>query len=252
MEKVYVIVIPAEGDSDDTERWYLKALRRHYDYINQGRQLMSTSYYHPHDPNIVRGTFAQIIRFADEYDFVDAEIHAQGGFGAYVACKMYDLFPNRIKRIFFIGGAPCEAMTWIAKFFHRHLVRAWYRSPISFFADDPPHSDPEWNAIIGQIRASSTEWMCQNPLSYRNQLLCIGRWSKDEISPLHGLEAYFVPNGATLRPKLWDNTYDNARAAAIWAELGVTATPLPQDYFSFYSLMPATSLFDVMDKMRVL
>jgi len=266
-----ILVIPAEGDSIETEQWYVNELEKHY-----GRECKIVVFDYGQNPNVREGIYQQIRKYEKDYDFRDLEVHAQGGLGAYTACQMMLLWDfgkarRRIRRVFFVGGAPSSAMTWVAKLFHRYFVYLWYLLPIPFFADDPnPHRDP----VVDQIRASSTRTMRANPKLYRNQLAFIGNWGKDSVvfefakrtlnlwvgtlnqdknRSLHEpCECYFIPNGDTVRPKLWDNTYDQERAAIVWAQNGVKTLSQPQDNFSFYSMMPAEALFKVMDVVRQL
>lgn len=263
-----ILVIPAEGDSPATEQWYIQKLKQHY---GQGTKVLVFDY--GQDPDAEGSIQRKIIECAKDYNFQNLEIHAQGGLGAYTACQMYYHWDfgkahKRIKRIFFIGGAPSSAMTWPAKLFHRYFAYLWYILPIPFFADDPnPHHDP----IIDRIRRSSTQVMQSNPKLYRNQLALIGKWGKDSIaikfdrrefqewiqvfehkhSHVHdSCKFYFVPNGETVRPKWWDNTYSPQKAIKVWAKNGVQTISQPSNNFSFYSMMPAESLFKVMDEVR--
>lgn len=266
-----ILVIPAEGDSAETEQAYVNELKRYY-----GEDLEVIIFDYGQNPNVKENIRQQILKYERRYNFRDLEIHAQGGLGAYVACQMvmlwnFDEERRRIKRVFFVGGAPSSAMTWVAKLFHHYFAYLWYLLPIPFFADDPnPHNDP----VIDQIRASSTQVMRANPKLYRNQLAFIGNWGKDPValefmewdlskyiqalaqksSDLVGdyCECYFVPNGETVRPKWWDNTYDQAKAAAVWEKNGVKAISQPKNNFSFYSMMPAEALFKVMNEVRQL
>ncbi len=244
-----IIVIPAEGDSVDTEQPYINALKEHYH--KQGKELEIIAFEHTSTSCTPKALVHDIKKFFAQHDFAErAEIHAQGGLGASIAYRMLILHPELIHHVFFVGGAPSDAMTGIAKLFHRYISRLWYLSHIPFFADDPnPRRDP----VIDQIRASSTAAMRANPLRYRNQLIHLGTW---RLSPAWQLpkscEAYFVPNGETVRPTWWDNSYDNRLAVKIWAEHGVGSTRRPGQNFSFYSLMPAHELFQVMDEVRTL
>ena len=244
-----IIIIPAEGDSVETEQWYINALVDHY--RQQGKILNILVFKHAGTNCDHKALTRRIKDFFAVHNIVGrAEVHAQGGLGASVAYRMLILHPKTISRVFFIGGAPSNAMTGLAKLFHRHLSRLWYFSRIPFFADDPnPHHDP----VIAQIRASSTATMRANPLRYRNQLIHIGTW---RLSPNWQLpafcEAYFVPNGETVRPSWWDNSFNNDLAAKIWSQHGVGSTRRPGGNFSFYSMMPATELFRVMDEVRTL
>ncbi len=248
--KSTIIIIPAEGDSADTEQWYIKALTEHYKSQDKDVEILvfePCDFYH--EPRLIT---QQIRTFFREHNIHYAEIHAQGGLGASVACRMINLFSQAtiIDRVFFIGGAPSDAMTYIAKLFHRYFSRLWYLSRIPFFADDPnPHRDP----IIQQIRASSTATMRRNPRLYCDQLVHIGTWElPKDWRPPKSCKVYFVPNGETVRPEWWDNSYNNSHARKIWATHGVKSTLPPGGNFSFYSLMPATELFKVLDKVRKL
>lgn len=249
MKKSTIIIIPAEGDSPETEQWYINALREHY--YRQGKELKIVTFRHTSINCTSKALNRNVRRFFARHDFSErAEIHAQGGLGASVAYRMLILYPRLISRVFFIGGAPSNAMTGIAKLFHRYISRLWYFSHIPFFADDPnPWRDP----VVDQIRASSTAIMRANPLLYRNQLIHLGTW---QLSPAWRLpefcEAYFVPNGETVRPTWWDNSFNNDLAVKIWSEHGVGSTRRPGGNFSFYSMMPAAELFRVMDEVRAL
>ena len=129
--------------------------------------------------------------------------------------------------------------------FHTHLSRLWYFSKIPFFADDPnPYNDE----VIAAIKQSSTDCMRKDPLLYCNQLGLIGKWIPEKC--LENIEAYFIPNGDSLRPDWWDNSYDNKKAVQIWAHYGVKSLPKPSGGFSFYSLMPSKELFKVLDSVR--
>lgn len=241
-----VLVIPAEGDSVETMQWYIKKLCGfHGDKI---RVLVFDNKVVPDRNWRNLGEIMQqkVETFAYGYFKKDTkvEIHAQGGFGAYVAYLFMSSYSSLISSVFFVGGAPSPAMTPIAKFFHKFFVKIWYYAPIPFFADDPnPMNDPD----IRRIKQSSTKFMRENALLYRNQLLWIGHWTLPEkwraLCP-----AYFVPNGDTVRPKWWDNTYSEEKAMLIWKNHWVGATEKPGNYFSFYSMMPAEELFAVMQK----
>ena len=257
MRSVTVLVIPAEGDSAETEQWYVTKLKEYY--LQQECQIDVKIFEYTADLDIGRGITEQVKYYSQMLELSDFEIHAQGGLGAYVACRMMQTFrPGCIRRIFFVGGGPSPAMTWIAKFFHRYFVYLWYLLPIPFFADDPnPHHDP----IIAQIRQSSTSTMRANPKLYRNQLAFIGNWAKGaSVSEfrqslggsyvLSNCPCYIVPNGKTKYLKWWNNTYSEKKLKQYWKKCGVIQTKQPQNYFSFYSMMPAEELFQVMDQTR--
>ena len=232
-----ILIIPAEGDSVDTESWYANDISHHYSTHVQIFQYNG-------DNLIVRGIRESVVNFFNEHH-ERFEIHAQGGFGAAVAYEMAIYRSNQIARIFFIGGAPCTAMRLIQKMFHRYISWLWYYSKIPFFADDP---NPYKDGKIAAIKQSSTSCMRANPLLYRNQLMFIGRWKPERH--LENTEAYFIPNGDSPRPGWWDNSYNNEKAARIWGEYGVKPLPKPGGGFSFYSLMPSENLFKVLDNTR--
>ena len=253
MESTTIIVIPAEGDSPDTETAYVKRLKRYYTKVHH-RQLNVLVFEHDcvskDRMDIFISTILRVRWFVQEHDLENAEIHAQGGLGAFVAYEFLRYCPEKIATVFMVGGAPSDAMTWVAKLFHRGLIRLWYhfRWLIPFFADDP---NPKNDETIERIKASSTEFMRAYPEVYRNQLLYIGEWCiSDDWQALSTYKVYFVPNGKTVRPTWWDNTYNNERAKEVWARHGVQCTEAPGDNFSFYSLMPAQALFKIMDSVR--
>ncbi len=242
-----IFLIPAEGDGPETMQWYIKALRATRDV-----KVIVFDHAALEGSNDWSGLGLKVHRVLDSLvaehggELVAAEVHAQGGFGAYVAVALLERFPGLVKRVFFIGGAPSDAMTLVAKWFHRSFSRVWYYLPVPFFADDPnPTSDPR----IVAIKKSSTDFMRKYPKLYMCQLVMMSYWGlpQGSIAPC---EAYFVPNGDTVRPKWWDNTYNHERAAEIWQKYGVTTTRKPGGNFSFYSMMPAEELFNVMDEVR--
>lgn len=252
-----VLIIPAEGDSAETEQWYVTRLKAHY--ARQGVEIEPIVFDYLTDADVKWGIQMQLANYWEEYHFQEVEIHAQGGLGAYVACEMIAHYPkNAIQRVFFIGGAPSPAMTWLAKLFHRYFAYLWHLSPIPFFADDPDSGgDPD----VPAIRASSTRVMRANPKLYRDQLVLIGNWCRGQgggalRSSLGDYkipqECYFVPNGQPRRPKWWDNTYNADKAIRLYAQCGIRHTKAPENYFSHYSMMPAESLFAVMDETRQL
>ena len=237
----YFLVIPAEGDSVETERWYVQNLKAHYPYS----WVYVFRYNGDRDINI--GIRDSVRNFHEEMPAISFEIHAQGGFGAAVASYLAMHYPENVEYIFFIGGAPSTAMPKIAKFFHCWLSRLWYLSKIPFFADDPnPRHDP----IISRIKRYSTKTMRKNPELYRNQLIFIGYWIPPKSWQLPYRVGFFIPNGKTVRPAWLDNSYDNKKAAELWKIHNVTTTPAPGNYFSFYSMMPTDALFKVMDSVR--
>lgn len=252
MESV-VIVIPAEGDSKETEIWYIKALKSYYKKVHR-KKLRILTFEHGLDREVENDIFLStclgVREFVQKNEFRDAEIHAQGGLGARVAYEFLRCCPERIARVFMVGGAPCVAMTGLAKFFHRGFVRLWYRIRwiVPFFADDP---NPENDETIAKIKASSTAVMRARPRMYRNQLLYIGYWNlpTDWRVPA-GCKVFFVPNGETVRSKMRDNTYNDEKAKEIWLQHGALITRRPGGNFSFYSMMPARELFAVMDEVR--
>lgn len=238
MKDINILIIPAEGDSVETESWYAKDVSCHYDTS----QVQIFQY--NGNRSVIDGIRESIADFFDQHEG-KFEIHAQGGFGAAVAYEMALCQPSQITRIFFIGGAPCTAMRFIQRVFHRYLSHLWYISKIPFFADDP---NPNNNEVIAAIKRSSTDCMRKDPLLYCNQLGLIGKWVPEKR--LENIEAYFIPNGDSLRPDWWDNSYDNKKAAQIWAHYGVKSLPKPSGGFSFYSLMPSKELFKVLDSVR--
>ncbi len=246
-----IIVIPAEGDAPETEERYVEALKRHFEEKRKQAVRVLVFRHRTEDTcSVMASTKIEISDFLWRFDFEKAEIHAQGGLGAYVACEFLRVCPERIARVFMVGGAPCDAMTGIAKFFHRKFVRFWYRIQwaVPFFADDP---NPEKDAIIEAIKVSSTATMQRNPELYREQLLLLGRWRlpEDWQAP-EGCEVFFVPNGEAVRLKWWDNTYNDQKARVVWRKHGARITAQPGRHFSFYSMMPAEALFEVMDEVR--
>lgn len=238
MKDINILIIPAEGDSVETESWYAKDVSYHY-----GTSQVQIFQYNG-NKSITRGIQESVADFFNQHE-EKFEIHAQGGFGAAVAYEMAMYRPSQIERIFFIGGAPCTAMRFIQKIFHKYLSRLWYFSKIPFFADDPNPSNDE---VIAAIKQSSTDCMRADPLLYCNQLRLIGDWEPKKC--LKNIEAYFIPNGDSLRPDWWDNSYDNKKAAQIWESYGVKPLPKPGGGFSFYSLMPSEELFKVLDTVK--
>lgn len=238
MKDINILIIPAEGDSVETESWYAKDVSCHYDTS----QVQIFQY--NGNRSIINGIQESVTDFFDQNEG-KFEIHAQGGFGAAVAYEMAMYRPSQIERIFFIGGAPCTAMRFIQRVFHRYLSRLWYFSKIPFFADDP---NPNNDEVIAEIKQSSTDCMRADPLLYCNQLRLIGEWKPKKC--LDDIEAYFIPNGNSPRPDWWDNSYDNKKAAQIWESYGVKSLPKPSGGFSFYSLMPSKELFKVLDSVR--
>lgn len=238
MKDINILIIPAEGDSVETESWYAKDVSYHY-----GTSQVQIFQYNG-NRSIINGIQESVTDFFDQNEG-KFEIHAQGGFGAAVAYEMAMYRPSQIERIFFIGGAPCTAMRFIQRVFHRYLSRLWYFSKIPFFADDPNPSNDE---VIAAIKQSSTDCMRADPLLYCNQLRLIGDWEPKKC--LKNIEAYFIPNGDSPRPDWWDNSYDNKKAAKIWESYGVKPLPKPGGGFSFYSLMPSEELFKVLDTVK--
>lgn len=238
MKDINILIIPAEGDSVETESWYAKDVSYHY-----GTSQVQIFQYNG-NKSITRGIQESVADFFNQHE-EKFEIHAQGGFGAAVAYEMAMYRPSQIERIFFIGGAPCTAMRFIQKIFHKYLSRLWYFSKIPFFADDPNPSNDE---VIAAIKQSSTDCMRADPLLYCNQLRLIGDWEPKKC--LKNIEAYFIPNGDSPRPDWWDNSYDNKKAAKIWESYGVKPLPKPGGGFSFYSLMPSEELFKVLDTVK--
>lgn len=246
-----IVIIPAEGDSVETEQLYITKLREHY--RKQGIELRILVFEYGRDRCEPEDVARSAYDFFHKHSFElggYAEIHAQGGFGASVAYRMLALCSHLIHCVFFIGGAPGDAMPGIAKLFHLYFSRLWYASRVPFFADDPnPTRDPE----IEQVRMSSTLAMRANPLCYRNQLVHLATWrlQEDWRAP-RSCRAFFVPNGETVRQRWRDNSFNNELAAKIWAEHGVVSTRQPGDNFSFYNMMPTEALFSVMDEVREL
>lgn len=238
MKDINILIIPAEGDSVETESWYATDISRHY-----GTNQVQIFQYNG-NKSITRGIQESVADFFNQHE-EKFEIHTQGGFGAAVAYEMAMYRPSQIERIFFIGGAPCTAMRFIQKIFHKYLSRLWYFSKIPFFADDPNPSNDE---VIAAIKQSSTDCMRADPLLYCNQLRLIGDWEPKKC--LKNIEAYFIPNGDSPRPDWWDNSYDNKKAAKIWESYGVKPLPKPGGGFSFYSLMPSEELFKVLDTVK--
>lgn len=90
-----ILIIPAEGDSVETETWYKKDVQHHYGAKTCVLDIQP-------DLNISRGVDASIKKFFCNHHG-SFEIHAQGGFGAYVAYRILCLFPNNIARVFLSG-----------------------------------------------------------------------------------------------------------------------------------------------------
>lgn len=257
-----ILVIPAEGDSPDTEQWYVKKLKKRY-----GEGLNVIVFEPSQNPNICQGIHESVDRFLRSYGQSEQtisqnqkkskvqklEIHAQAGLGSFIAFTMFNhpLSSNYIERIFFIGGAPKQAMTKSAFVFHRYFSWIWYFLPIPFFADDP---NPTKSFEVDCIRKSSTAWMRLHPKLYRNQLRQLSYWelSKDWYRWATDLDCCFIPNGISQRLALRDQTYNNNKAIRIWSERGVRIAKQPGDNFSMYNLSPADALFDVMDHERQL
>lgn len=250
-----VLVIPAEGDSAETELWYLQGLQNYYSQNGQSAPIV-----HVYRDTSTATNLAEVRRsirnffqnFDSElgYKAIGLEVHAQGGYGAIVLYIMAIDYPDRINYGFFIGGAPGNTMTPIAKVFHTVIARLWYWSHIPFFADDP---NPHRATVVESIRASSTRTMNQDRRKYCRQLNLLAKWRiQDSVHFGWKPQLFFVPNGLTVRPTWWDNTYDDEKARAEWVKHGVTVTNRPKSYFSFYSLYPWDELFKVMDEARAL
>ena len=248
----HLIIIPAEGDSPETAAFYAQEAHHHYPQFETIQIFDHTTI--PYWPicgrNLELDEKIQIL--SQLYYDQPIEVHAQGGLGAAIACRLFRLghFDLACSSCFFIGGAPCETMSLPAKFFHRIFATIWYWSPFPYFADDP---NPTKNPTIQSIKQLSTAAMRHDPRRYRDQLYYISHW-RPVVPEVIALPPYswFVPNGEPPAPKWWHNTYQNDRAKAVWAELGIRSTPQPQHGFSFYSLIPATDLFIVMDAVRIL
>lgn len=252
MEEKIVVVIPAEGDSSETASWYAEAVVEHYG--RQPKRNLTVYTYNPaevlnwrSDDELDRS----LERFCRPFWHQAVEIHAQAGLGALIACRIFELelVEQNASRCFFVGGASCEAMTGIAKFFHRYFAHWWYWSHIPFFADDP---NPQRDPTIAAIKRSSTRTMRANPRRYRDQLVRIGHWFPNDFHLWRILpyRTWFVPNGKAPWPQWWNNTYNNARAIAFWARCTVRSTDQPGNGFSLYSMMPADALFQAMDSVR--
>ena len=248
----HLIIIPAEGDSPESTAFYALEARRHYHQFKTIHVFDHTTVrcWPVRDRNLKLDEKLQDL--SRLYYNQPIEVHAQGGLGAAIACRLFHLghFDLTHSSCFFIGGAPCETMSLPAKFFHRTLAILWYWSPFPFFADDP---NPTHDSAIQEIRRLSTAEMRRDPRRYRDQLYFIGHWrpSAQEVASLP-LHSWFVPNGEAPFPKWWNNTYRNDRAKMVWSRLGVRSTPQPQHGFSFYSLMPAADLFTAMNDVRTL
>lgn len=236
-----VLIIPAEGDSVETEQWYAKMCQEHY-------RCRVAILEHSENRNIQVAIAVAVDKFFCRVKpYEKFEIHAQGGLGAATAYYIMRNYPQHVERVFFVGGAPSSAMTLIAKFFHRIVSFLWYLSHIPFFADDPnPYNDK----VIAKIRESSTRTMRRNPKLYYRQLRFIGKWKPAEEWRMPDRMGFFVPNGVALQPKWWANTYNNTKAMQAWYKHNVRPTITPENCFSFYSMMPAKELFIVMDYMR--
>lgn len=240
-----ILVIPAEGNAARTVRQYILSLKQHY-----GEEAKVIVFEYNHSPDIKESIRNRILEYAECHELQNLEIHAQGGLGAYVACHMILLWDfgkakHKIRRIFFIGGAPSSAMTWTAKMFHRCLV---YFLPVCFFTD----------AHVGHKL-------------YRKQLALIGNWGRDSIAfefdkrdlaiwvsaldrnaydvPCAPWECYFVPNGKKTS-SWWDSVYDQEKAIAAWAKINIDATRQPDERFGFHNMTPVEALFRVMDEIR--
>lgn len=260
------VVIPAEGDSPETEQAYIKRLRTWYTkkdgvapkilVFDHASIRQDVEWWQLASPKYRYISMAVASFISEHLDDLanpqDVEIHASGGFGALVAATFLRWQTDVFWRCFMIGGAPSEAMTVVAKIFHRYFVRLWYHLPFPpFFADDPLN-----DADSLEIKRLSTKCMQANPKFYRDQLLAIGHWhwqkltvdmDSDYVKP----EIYFVPNGKTRwYKKYWDNTYNNVKAQKVWRQYGVKSTRVPHKGFSFYNMMPAEELFAVMDEVR--
>lgn len=292
MEPV-VIMIVAEGNSPEMAYWYIRDLKEHYRAMRgeEGEPRVLT-FRHDGSPQALQlgvrmSTRAQVLKFIEENEFETAEIHAQGGLGAYVAYEFlrhYEIQGRPEHRgrkitltdVFIVGGAPSDAMTGVARWFHQDFSRFWYRIRwiVPFFADDPPNS--ECNDEINRIRKASKQVMRSNSKLYRDQLVFIGNWRipSDWRVP-ENCRVWYVPNGESARfqsrsgrdardgkiarwmkrmgarlTRTWDNTYDDAKARACWEAHGARVTERPGRNFSFYSMMPATALFERMDEVR--
>lgn len=103
MKDINILIIPAEGDSVDTESWYANDVSCHY-ATNQVQIFQYNG-----NRSVTDGIRESVADFFDQHEG-KFEIHAQGGFGAAVAYEMALYRPSQIVRIFFIGGAPCTAM----------------------------------------------------------------------------------------------------------------------------------------------
>ncbi len=257
-----ILVIPSEGNSPDTEQWYIKKLKERY-----GKELNVIVFEPSQNPNICQGVHESVDHFLRSYGqswpatsqnhkeskIQKLEIHAQAGIGSFTAFTLYNhpLAHAYIERIFFIGGAPRQAMTKPAFLLHRYLSWIWYFSPIPFFAGN---LNPTRSFEMECIRKRSTTCMRQHPRLYRNQLVHLSNWTlpKDWYRWATDPDCFFVPNGASERSFRLDRTYDNERAIEIWSDHGVMITKPPEDNFSMYNLSPANALFDVMDHERQL
>lgn len=249
MREPCIIIIPAEGDSVETEQWYAEAVRKHYAAQHPRVLVLDCSEVNIWKlPTQLRWRLRQWVT-EKNLQYCPIEVHAQGGLGAMIACELFSLRLVEVERsrCFFIGGAPCTAMTGIAKLFHCLLARLWLWSPFAYFADDPnPNHDP----VIAKIKESSTREMRRNPRRYCDQLECIGHWKPSALRL--PAATWFVPNGEAPWPKWRNNTYNDRRARRVWLRHGVPATMQPTRGFSFYSMMPADALFEVMDAVRTL
>lgn len=234
-----IIVIPGEGTSPGMTQAYVDKLQQ---YCNEhGADMKFLVFSHDATSlDIVTGTERAIWRMVDEYDFTEAEVHAHGGLGAYVAYRMLCIAPKRIKRVFFIGGASSEALTNKAKSFYQKAIKIWYWSYqhglAKFYASIKKSHD------TSGIMNSDSEFMQKYPELYLNQVLFVGSWVLDPLWRAEDGKAYFIPNG---------NAYDYGGAVSTWYQHNVSIAQVSGSRPSPDTKMTVEELFATMEQCKL-
>ncbi len=159
------------------------------------------------------------------------EVHAQGTLGAMLAYEMLFCIPDRIRSIFFIGGASSTDMLPKAK------RKLWFDKTMT---------------RLGLNHTTFMRGLASELLQWQPYVDYLGDISHETNYVRHWLSAtgvnlYYIPNGEESL-----QTYAPHRAYKHWRHIGVRCLAQPDARFYFRMLTPARQLFDTMDSVRIL
>lgn len=250
-EVLEVVVIPAGIQLVEVARVYADTILQHYHTLGVKVQVSVFEYYELENPDIEATIERKVNALAGQLGSKQAELHALGGLGAFVAYRILQIAPQTVKRTFFIGGAPADTLTKQARLFcERDInVLCWLHRK-KFLRLSANYPNPSKSLLVQEINQSATMIIREHPELYRNQMKLVGAWNIDPLWHAGENRAFYIPSTINQIGMKHAEMYDYVDAVSRWYKHGVTILERPSQDFSSDTLLPMNELLAQINKGR--